>query len=192
MGWLMYFLFEENNELGHSNNQEKDAISAPNNIADDYVINFNKSSPKNTMTKTPTINYVSDRKTEVVRVSSNHDIEEQIVYLQDNYAIDMNGNEIAVPFSPESGADTGAVNEYGESIVAEFQPEETELTNSLLEPSLEENYISSIEGDFANPIMLEDSSGENEAHPIFPESNRVESLYGEDVAVPFYPENNPE
>jgi hypothetical protein len=103
--------------------------------------------------------------------------------LEENFSTDMNGNEIAMPFIPVSN---GVENEYGEGVAKEFEPEVMAF-NSKSTSELEENYISSSEGDIANSIMLEDSSNENEAASLMLGDNSIDNEYGEAVAREFQP-----
>lgn len=122
--------------------------------------------------------------------STTSDVNMENSVLEDNFALDMNGNEIAVPFSPDEEGNLGTENEYGEGVAVEFEPELATISDTSSTIQLEENYITSIDGDFANPIMLEDSSGESEANPLLLEDNGIEDQYEEDIAMPFDPELN--
>ena len=104
------------------------------------------------------------------------------ISLKENFSLDMNGNEIAVPFMPVS---EGTENEFGEGIAKEFEPEVMALNTDL---ELERNYISSDEGDMAIPIMLEGNS-ENEASSLaLLEENSSDNEYDEGIAKEFDPE----
>ena len=104
------------------------------------------------------------------------------IKLQENFSTDMNGNEVAVPFMPVSD---GIENEFGEGIAKEFEPKVVAINTAL---KLEKNYISSDEGDIANPIMLE-GNDENEAFSLtLLEENSSSNEYNEGIAKEFEPE----
>lgn len=118
---------------------------------------------RNASNSTPKVytNSVTENGTEMIYESNKASFPKPATNLKGPYAIDVDGNEIAIQLSPEKGSYTGVDNEYGEGVAAKFQPGKTALSNSS-----SVNYLES--GDFANPIMLEENSGETEANPIMP------------------------
>ena len=141
--------------------------------------------------KTPSrilANISSDEGYDVVRMHKSMDAGlPEPVAVQERYAIDMNGNEIAIQFTPEAGENGGMNNEFGEGVAAEFEPKATVLGDSSLLAYQEENRLSNIGVDFANSVLLEESSRKNEANPIPSKSHRIESQQEEGSEKSFFP-----
>lgn len=110
------------------------------------------------------------------------------IVLIENYTTDEKGNQIAISFSPEQEGNVGTENEDGEGIAVEFHPEQLIASNTTSTLPFEESYISGVDGDYAHPITLENTSGESEANPIMLEENYLATANG-DYAHPITLEN---